>query len=478
MKRLLSSYQPIYPTVLVYMLQSTEYKPLQYLQWLKRVKDFRTVMYRRTLDKTKVARLLLFSVRLGMLIQIIFGLTIVIWGLNSTNNLLIVVGFATVVIYPIFWAYLVILPLQMGRWFIINPRYRKQVKASEKYFVEHKGLKIAVAGSYGKTSMKELLVTVLSQSKKVVATPENKNVAISHARFAKQLSGDEDVLIIEYGEEAPGDVASFAKITHPDIGIITGVAPAHLNSYPNLQAAGEDIFSLADYVAHDNLYVNKDSLVCRDFIKKDFNTYDSQKAINWTISNIKVGFDGTSFEMKRGSQTMKLHSKLLGRHQVGPLAFVAALAEKLEVPIKQIEKGIQLTNAFEHRMELRKLSGAWLIDDTYNGNIEGMKAGLKLLEVLPGKRKIYVTPGLVDQGVETERVHLDLGQAIASAKPDRVVLMYNSATRFIQNGLDIGSYKGKVQIEHYPLDFYANLEHIIAEGDVVMMQNDWTDNYG
>ncbi len=55
--------------------------------------------------------------------------------------------------------------------------------------------------------------------------------------------------------------------------------------------------------------------------------------------------------------------------------------------------------------------------------------------------------------------------------------MYNSATRFIQNGLDVGSYKGEIQIEHYPLDYYTNLEHILAGGDVVLMQNDWTDNY-
>lgn len=477
MKKLLSRYSPKYPTSIVYMLQSTEYKAPEYLAWLRRVTNFNEVMYRRELDKTKVARLLLIAVRVGIVVQIGVGLIVLYLGLHDTNYLLMIIGAIIVLLYPFVWAYSLVIPLQLGRWFIINPRYRKQIKLSEKIFSKSKAYKIAVAGSYGKTSMKELLSSVLSEGKKVVATPENKNVAISHARFANTLKGDEEVLIIEFGEEEPGDVAAFAKTTHPDIGIITGLAPAHLNSYETLAAAGSDIFSLAGYVGPENTYVNTESESVNDYLKPEFNTYNSKHALGWDISKVKIDFSGTSFEMKNADDKLVLHSGLMGQHQVGPLACVAAIAHKLGLSKEQIEKGIAKTVAYEHRMQPRQVAGAWVIDDTYNGNIEGMKAGLKLLEKLPGKRKIYVTPGLVDQGEENERVHLELGQAIAAAKPDKVVLMYNSATRFIQNGLDVGSYKGEIQIEHYPLDYYTNLEHILASGDVVLMQNDWTDNY-
>ncbi len=477
MKKFLSRYSLKYPVAIVYMLQSTEYKAPEYLAWLNRVTNFRQVMYRRVLDKTKVARLLLLAVRVGIVVQIVIGLLITGFGISSVNYVIAMLGLIIILTYPFVWAYLLVVPLQLGRWFIINPRYRKQIRRSEKIFASSKAHKIAVAGSYGKTSMKELLKTVLSEGKKVAATPENKNVAISHARFANKLKGDEEVLIIEFGEEEPGDVAAFAKITHPDIGVITGLAPAHLNSYETLAAAGADIFSLADYVGPDQIFVNTESESVNEFMKSEFVTYNSKNALGWEISNIKIDFSGTSFEMKKGDEKIVIHSGLMGRHQVGPLACVAGLAHKLGLSKEQIEKGVGKTEAYEHRMQPRQIAGAWVIDDTYNGNIEGMKAGLKLLEQLPGKRKIYVTPGLVDQGEENERVHLELGQAIAAAKPDKVVLMYNSATRFIQNGLDVGSYKGDVQIEHYPLDYYTNLEHILAAGDVVLMQNDWTDNY-
>jgi UDP-N-acetylmuramyl pentapeptide synthase len=172
-----------------------------------------------------------------------------------------------------------------------------------------------------------------------------------------------------------------------------------------------------------------------------------------------------------------LQSQLIGIHQVGPLAVVAALAAELGLTDKQIEAGIAATQPFEHRMQPYQLDGAWVIDDTYNGNIEGIRAGTALLKTLPARRKIYVTPGLVDQGPETQRVHEEMGEFIAAAMPNIVVLMQNSVTKFIEAGLKTGGYSGELIIEKDPLHFYTNLSLFVAKGDLVLMQNDWTDNY-
>jgi UDP-N-acetylmuramyl pentapeptide synthase len=100
-----------------------------------------------------------------------------------------------------------------------------------------------------------------------------------------------------------------------------------------------------------------------------------------------------------------------------------------------------------------------------------------LLKDLEATRKIYVTPGLVDQGEEKASVHHDIGRLIADARPDMVVLMQNSATGYIQGGLKDAGFKGEIRIETDPLQFYSNLNHFVAHGDLVVMQNDWTDNY-
>src|SRR5665213_3673633 len=251
---LISMYLPSYPIVLVYMLQGSEYHVGPYLKWLWRTKDFSTVMKRRQLDRTRPARLLLLALRLGMVLQIIGGLTLIYFGgwHHLTGGLAF--GAALIISYPIVWSHLVVLPLLMGREFSTKPKERRLIRKSATVFSGHPGVKIAIAGSYGKTTMKELLNTVLSEGLKVAATPANKNVSSSHAYFAAKLKGDEDVLVIEYGEGAPGDVARFARITQPTLAIITGLAPAHLDQYKTLQAAGKDIFSVADHLNGKHVY--------------------------------------------------------------------------------------------------------------------------------------------------------------------------------------------------------------------------------
>ncbi len=474
---LLSLFSPRYPDTLIYMLQSTEYQTKPYLAWYWRTKNFKTVMHRRTLDYTSRARKLLLLLRLGILLQILIAfMLLALWKHgNLINGWLL--AFSVFVSYPIVWAHLILLPLIVGRIFVARPGEKRLIKASESIFANHPGVKIAVAGSYGKTSMKELLVTVLGGSKKVAATPANKNVPSEHAKFARNLSGDEDVLIIEYGEGRPGDVARFAATTHPNHGIITGLAPAHLDRYPSLQAAGEDIFSLAEYLNGQQVYVNKESTATRPFIKEDYHLYDSTEVDKWRVTKVKVTIEGVSFTLSKGKKSLKLTSGLLGRHQIGPLALASVLAMELGIKQKDIEAAVSKTASFEHRMQPRQISGAWIIDDTYNGNIDGIRAGLALLKELPATRKIYITPGLVDQGVETEEVHREMGRLIAEAKPDRVILMDNSVTKFINESLAAGGYDGEVQIEDDPLTFYTNLDQFVAAGDLVLMQNDWTDNY-
>jgi UDP-N-acetylmuramoyl-tripeptide--D-alanyl-D-alanine ligase len=185
----------------------------------------------------------------------------------------------------------------------------------------------------------------------------------------------------------------------------------------------------------------------------------------------------TSFDLCKGKRTIALQSGLVGRHQIGFLSLVATLGLQLGQTTEQIQAGIAKTKPFEHRMQPYQLGGAWIIDDTYNGNLEGLRAGTALLAELPASRKIYVTPGLVDQGDQAERVHVEAGRLIAAAQPDIIVLMQNSVTKFIQTGLAKAGFDGEVRIEVDPLEFYTNLNLLVAAGDLVLMQNDWTDNY-
>ncbi len=474
---LISLYDWKFPAALVYMLQSNEYRAGPFLAWFWRTQDFHRVMHRRTLERTRRARLLELVLRAGMLAQIVAGLVLI--GMWYFNGLVAgwQFGLALILSYPVVWAHLIVIPLELGRFFVVAPQEQRLIRKSRALFGGHKAVKIAVAGSYGKTSMKEILLTVLGEGKKVAATPANKNVSASHAKFAKSLTGDEEIVVIEYGEGKPGDVRRFAKTTQPSHAVITGVAPAHLDRYKTVQAAGRDIFAVADYLKHQNVYVNGESPDAVEFIRKGDEIYDAKGVLGWKVKNIQLAITGTSFELAKGKRKLKLVSSLLGRHQVGPLALAAVLAIELGLSEEQVVDGVAKTLPYEHRMQPYSLAGAWIIDDTYNGNIEGVRVGTELLRDLPAKRKLYVTPGLVDQGKLSKQVHQTMGELIARAKPDKVVLMRNSATPHIEAGIASAKYKGEIIIENDPLLYYTNLDQFVAAGDIILMQNDWTDNY-
>ncbi|MHB1865305.1 MAG: Mur ligase family protein [Candidatus Saccharimonadales bacterium] len=481
LKKIINSFRAIYswefPKTITYMLQSTEYRVEPYLKWLWRTSDFSKVRNRRTLEKTLVARLILATLLIGIILEFLLGILLI--SLSFTHTLAggWAFGLATIIAIPVIWAHLICIPVVFARLVVIEPKERQAVIKTKAIFTKHKALKIAVAGSYGKTSMKELLNTVLSKGKTVAATPANKNVARSHLTFANSLSGKEDILIVEFGEGAPGDVDRFSATLQPDIGIITGIAPAHLDRYKTLDRAAKDIFSLANYVKKSKLYVNGESIEALKYLKPEENTYDRHGALGLKVKDLESSIEGLKFKLVKGKKTLNISSSLLGRHQVGPLALAAALAKELGLTDKQVTDGIADVKAYEHRMEPYSLSGAWVIDDTYNGNLEGIRAGTSLLKELEAKRKIYVTPGLVDQGKETARVHQEMGKLIGDANPDLVVLMDNSVTNYIISGLKNVGYAGEIRRESDPLVFYRNIQDFVATGDLVLMQNDWTDNY-
>ncbi len=469
MMSLLSWLSPGGPRVLVYMLQQFEYNPAKFLAWVATGPSLATAKKRGSFVPTKRAKLML----------LIAYATYIVWMVGVAYLIMISdVAYGVLVLLALPLVAFVLLAISSGlQVLVVNPRQQAETNRAKQKLQSISATKIAVLGSYGKTSMKELLLTVLSEGMTVAATPGNKNVLVSHARWVNSdVVGNEDVLIFEYGEAEPGDIAQLASFSKPTMAVVTGLAPAHLDYYPTLESVADDFASIAEIVSPDQVLCNDVSRLLTNKMNGVV-LYDETGADGWAVSQIKVSFDGTSFVMSKGKHKLRLRSGLLGAHQVGPIVAAVVIAKKLGLSDEQVVSGVAKTKPYEHRMEPRHLYGAWIIDDAYNGNIEGMKAGLALLKALPAVRRVYVTPGLVDQGIETERVHIELGRRIGEASPDKVVLMQNSVAQFIKTGLTESEFDGEVQVETDPLAYYNSLDQQVAAGDVVMLQNDWPDSY-
>lgn len=466
-KNIFSYYSPTTPLLYVYMLQQVDYEVRKFGSWLRRAPTMRAVQKRGKLDYTARAKLIVMASYTGWLLV---GITAI--GLAITAN--VYAWLLLLLLMPV-GSLLAATLTSVLTQSLVNKTFTKEITLAQKKLEAMPATRVAILGSYGKTTMKELLSTVLSEGLSVAATPANKNVLFSHAKWVRSLAGTENVLLFEYGESRPGDIAKLASFSQPDIAVITGVAPAHMDTYESIDAIAQDFATITEYTDNPPL-INEDATELHSYISV-FESYGSTRAGKWIIKDVSCSINGTSFTMTHENKKLIVNSMLIGKHLVGPLAAVAAIADGLGLPKAVIERGLAKTKPFAHRMQPYRLSGAWIIDDTYNGNIEGMRAGLKLLRSLDANKKIYVTPGLVEQGKETEAIHAELGTLIALAQPDQVVLMNNSVRKYIQDALERAGFKGSITIIDNPLSYYENLQYSVSSGDIVLMQNDWPDGY-
>lgn len=473
MRRWLSRRHPRYVRSVVYMLQACEYDVSEFFRWHERVKDFRHVEKRKTLVFTSKA-LLLYVSGWTCALSVIAAAGYVFFSFTAPWNVL----FAVLLIMetPVLTMLGVVFVLLLGQ-FLQKPIEMARISEARKKLATHPGVKIAIAGSFGKTSMREVLKTILAEGKKVAAPIGSYNTPLGIAQFVKTLKGDEEVLVFELGEYYPGDIAKLCDMVQPSIGVITGVNEAHLEKFGSVENASKTIFELAEYIGEKPLYVNAENELALKSARPSHILYSRDGGNGWKVSDARTALDGTSCTLSRRDTTIHVQSKLLGLHQVGPLVAAADICVRLGLSARQIEEGITKTTAFDHRLEVRVgTDGVTTLDDSYNGNPDGVKAVIEFLGSLQGRRW-YVTPGLVEMGARKEAVHKIIGAQLAKAGIEKVVLIRNSVTPFIYEGLKNADYKGDVLWFDDALVAFAALPKMTVKGDILLIQNDWPDQY-
>jgi UDP-N-acetylmuramoyl-tripeptide--D-alanyl-D-alanine ligase len=475
MIRWLSRRHPRYIRSLVYMLQASEYNTRDFLRWFARERDFRTTEKRKTLLFTPKARILFMlgwlAVPLGLFLAVL-AWVLVPSMLGKIHAVLILLEIPILILAVLIFANVLLALMQ-------KPVERSRVRRAQKILASHKAVKIAIAGSYGKTTMREILKTTLGEARNVAAVPGSYNTPLGIASFVQSLKCDEEVLIFELGEYFPGDIAYLCEMIRPDIGVITGVNEAHLEKFRTVDAAAHTIFELAEYVPQQSLYINVESKhLPSERVRAGDPTFDRGHAGQWRIENIATSLGGTSFEMLVEGERIAMRSGLLGAHMVGPLGAAFVIAKRIGLTDSEAQRGISNTIPFEHRMQpSTDASGVTTIDDSYNGNPDGIRAGIQFLRDLAGHRRIYVTPGLVEGGNLTQSLHAEIGRNLATSGIEIVILIRNSVTPYIERALREQGYPGNVYTYDDMLLALKAIRAMTVPGDVVLIQNDWPDQY-
>lgn len=457
----------------LHILQLEEYSPLRFLKWWLRHPFTTSISNKKPLVYTQKVRHLTLLSRLLFLLSFIVLVDIRYYILDISIFLL------TPFLY-IFMALLVYKPYELiNRRLTIN-RVRKQI-------LSHPHLStIGITGSYGKTSTKNFLFEILNNYKSTLKTPESYNTVFGIAKAVNlELTNNLHYFISEMGTYKIGEIAELCRMTPPNYAILTAIGSQHLERFKNLENTTKAKFELIDRCKSTNSLVNLDN----PFIAKNISKYPDIKT--YSISNPKADYFVSGYSLSPTGITFTLNnhlfkSKLFGTSNLQNLVSAISMAMMLKVPLQIIKDSVNNISPAPHRLELKYIGKAILIDNAYSSNEEGFKNIMFDLKKLKGK-KALITPGIVELGNQTAPVHQKLG-AIANSVFDTIILEgHNDRTDNLKIGVDQlqspslangrkSAFGGRV--EYINSSTLWPTIHLLAKTHSwILLENDLPDNY-
>lgn len=365
----------------------------------------------------------------------------------------------------------------------INKKY--YVAASEK-IKNMKIISVAITGSYGKTSTKFITETILKEKYKVLKTPESYNTPMGISKVINNdLTGDYDVFIAELGATKIGDIDEVAKLTNPKIGIITSIGPCHLETFKSIDNIMRTKYELIENLPDDGTAIfNYDNPHARKLADKTFKNklvygIDSFEDTDVFATDIHVDSLGLAFTLCiRSLGAIECRTRLLGRHNILNILGGAAIASVLGLTLEEIKRGISKLEPVEHRLQLIDPgTGVLVIDDAFNSNPDGAKAALDVLNSFKDRRKIIVTPGMVELGDLEETENFRFGELIASVC-DVAILIGKKRTMPIYRGMKKHNFnEDNLYVVNSLNEATELIKNITKINDVILFENDLPDTY-
>ena len=345
-------------------------------------------------------------------------------------------------------------------------------------------IKIGITGSYGKTSTKFILATILSEKYDVLATPSSFNTPMGLTRVIRErLEDHHEVFIAEMGARHVGDIRELVDLVHPKYGMITSVGAQHLETFGNVETVANTKFELIEGLPADGVGFfaadggEVDKLYERAKVKK-YRAGLKGVLLDMRADDIEVGPQGSSFTLKSGlDESVRCTTRLLGRHNIQNIVLACSLAKHLGLTMEQISRGVSKIEPVEHRLQLIPgANGVTVIDDAFNSNPVGAKAALDVLSGFPG-RHVVVTPGMVEQGEKEAEINRQFGAQMAYACDVAILIGKKHTAPIVEGLLNGGMAQERIYVVNSLDEASVILGQIGRPGDTVLFENDLPDNY-
>ncbi len=336
---------------------------------------------------------------------------------------------------------------------------------------------LAITGSSGKTTTKEMTAAILGRDKKILKTEGNFNNLIGLPLTLFNLKHDSTTAILELGTNECGEIARLTRIATPEIGLITNIGPAHLEGFANLAGVArekKDLF--LNMPPKGTIIINHDD----SFLRNSGHAWKGRCVSFGLKESADVGAEkiayrherGTTFTLHVGEKRLEVSMPVAGEHQVMNALAAAASAWAAGATITDIGQGLTNFSPVPGRMEVIPLkNGAFVINDTYNANPSSVGEALKTLGNLKGKgRSVVVLGDMLELGEEEEIWHQKIGGLLADTGVNRVYLRGRLAGATAAGASKQGLPASSVILREDPEGITSDILSYAQDGDWILVK--------
>jgi UDP-N-acetylmuramoyl-tripeptide--D-alanyl-D-alanine ligase len=334
---------------------------------------------------------------------------------------------------------------------------------------------IAITGSVGKTTTRQIIYNCLSRHLPTIQSPKsfNNNIGLPLTILAAQP--DTKIIVAEIGSNHPGEIANLAKIACPDIALVTNVHPAHLDGFGSIEAIAAEKSSIADGLRENGtLVINADQPLLLDVCRSK----KIKNLITFGIRRRRTDIQAYNIELLPTSSRFKIEDTIIDLPLPGPGNCQNALAawavcSQLDIKLHDFAASLKELSAVAMRAEILQIGSITVINDCYNANPASMHNSLQILSHIDptgNRRLVFICGDMNELGKDTELLHAELGRQIARSNIGLLITVGPFAQVAAQAAKQ--SAKSNIEIISYPDTISAcnSLQKFIKDTDIILVK--------
>ena len=332
---------------------------------------------------------------------------------------------------------------------------------------------IAVTGSVGKTSTKDIIASVVSQKYKTLKTEGNNNNNIGLPLTILKLK-DHEALVVEMGMNHFGEISLLTNIAKPTLAVITNIGTSHIGNLGSRENILKAKLEILEGMKIPRVIINNDNDLLHKWYEEnkekiEIHTYGISNLSDVVAENIELGEENSKFIAKNQSEKVNIDVPVGGEHFIYNALCGFMVGKVLGLSSEEIQNGISNFELTKKRMDIRSLkNGATLINDSYNASYESMKASLKYLSNRTDLRKIAVLGDMLELGKFSKELHKKVGEEVAKDNIDILICRGEFAKDIIEEARK--NKKTQCILLQNNEEILSKLQEILKEGDAVLIK--------